>query len=389
MEASSDGEGEVDRVRLSGHAVVGQAEGSLGADLIDADRRHDGAEAGWMVSASGAVIVSTAGRRGRGLLRADTATAEFDDLGHLRKGEARGGVRYEGEGIAASAARGTFEAADAREIVSLYSDLAVKARLARERTRVAADKIVSNPTGSYLDAEGRVEASLLPASAGGGAPSAQALFDGGTVVHFVSERLHATASDGRLHFTGTVRGWQGERNLSADEVTIDQDPETLQAQGHVVSRVPRESGPAVSEADFVRIAADQLEYSGARRKAVYSGSARVRQSEGWVEADTVTVSFAAERGDIEEVESLGKVRFEFHGKDRDGLPVSVTGSADRAVYEPKAQDFWLYGVQAPAQVTRPGTQGGTTTGRVLRYRLDDGTLSVESGGRGRARIRTP
>jgi hypothetical protein len=36
---------------------------------------------------------------------------------------------------------------------------------------------------------------------------------------------------------------------------------------------------------------------------------------------------------------------------------------------------------------RNGANGGTTTGRVLRYRVDLGTLEVESGDRDRAKIR--
>ena len=48
----------------------------------------------------------------------------------------------------------------------------------------------------------------------------------------------------------------------------------------------------------------------------------------------------------------------------------------------------LHGDQSPAIVRLTGKGGGTTTGRVLAYRLDLGTLDVDSGGQGAASIRT-
>jgi hypothetical protein len=48
----------------------------------------------------------------------------------------------------------------------------------------------------------------------------------------------------------------------------------------------------------------------------------------------------------------------------------------------------LLGDRVPASVRRIGQGGGTTTGRVLRYRLDTGTLDVESGEQGPGRIRS-
>jgi hypothetical protein len=64
------------------------------------------------------------------------------------------------------------------------------------------------------------------------------------------------------------------------------------------------------------------------------------------------------------------------------------GTADRLVYRPSESVVLLYGDRSPAAVRRIGEGGGTTTGRVLRYRLDSGSLEVESGEQGSARVRT-
>ena len=84
----------------------------------------------------------------------------------------------------------------------------------------------------------------------------------------------------------------------------------------------------------------------------------------------------------------GKVRFEFRHSAAGTMPQPATGEGDRVEYVPAENTIWLFGDESPATVRRTGPQGGTTTGRVLRYRLDLGTIEVESGDRDRARIRT-
>ena len=72
------------------------------------------------------------------------------------------------------------------------------------------------------------------------------------------------------------------------------------------------------------------------------------------------------------------VRLEFASADERGMPRPVAGTADRLVWDPVAAVARLFGDRAPAQVRREGEKGGTTTGRVLRYRLDADVVEVES-----------
>jgi hypothetical protein len=66
----------------------------------------------------------------------------------------------------------------------------------------------------------------------------------------------------------------------------------------------------------------------------------------------------------------------------------ISGTADRMSYDPHEATVLLFGDSKPAAVRRIGGGGGTTTGRVLRYHLDLGTLEVDAGELGPARIRT-
>jgi lipopolysaccharide export system protein LptA len=208
-------------------------------------------------------------------------------------------------------------------------------------------------------------------------------------VHFVSSSLDSAGSGARLLLRGDVRGWQGDRTLSADEVEMVQDGEVLNARGHVATRLPRDASRATSEADYVQIAAERLSYRGAGHIAEYEGNVRVRQAEGWLQAPQLVASLADGGPGLREVQALKGVRFEYRAPGERGVPTTATGDGDRAVYDAVSRILRVYGDKAPATVRSTGPKGGTTVGRVLRYDLDTGALEVESGERNRATIRTP
>jgi lipopolysaccharide transport protein LptA len=156
----------------------------------------------------------------------------------------------------------------------------------------------------------------------------------------------------------------------------------------VTTRVPREAeGAILAETDFLQIAADDLEYDGRTRRAVYRGHVRVTLLEGWLEADRIEVQLSEDEGGIHEIWAYDNVRIEFRDPEERDVPQLVSGTADRVSYVPGEQTVRLFGDEKPASVRRLGTQGATTTGRVLRYQLDVGTLEVESGEQAPASIR--
>jgi lipopolysaccharide transport protein LptA len=299
-------------------------------------------------------------------------------------------VRFEGRDTRAEAERGTFVAAPGRAgEVELFGDELRKARLAQGRTRVAAREIRTDVRGAELVAEGHVEATLLPQSGAAREPSRTRLFAEGRAIHFVSERLDSSRAGEHLVFSGSVRGWQGERNLAAATVVVDQEGATLQAREAVSTRIPRErEGPAAAEGDYLQITADRLDYDDRDGRAVYEGSVRVRLAEGWLEAQRVEVELGQDTRRIRELRARQDVRIEFHRTGEGDLARPITGTADRLVYRPAEASVRLYGEQSPAAVRRIGEGGGTTTGRELHYRVDTGTLDVESGEQGPGRIRS-
>jgi lipopolysaccharide export system protein LptA len=250
---------------------------------------------------------------------------------------------------------------------------------------VIADTIVTSERGTRLQAEGRVEATLLPDPAGRGNRTPTALFEGRETIHFVAGRLEAEDAGKVLRFRNNVRGWQADRNLSAEEVDVDTRSDALDARRRVSTRFPRATR-STPVGGFLQVTADALRYRGGDALATYSGSVRARQNEGWIECGRLEVATAKAGGAIQEVRGFDGVRFEFNAPpgSSTAAPEPVTGGADRLLYTPDAGWVRLFGDQAPAEVRRGGADGGTTAGRVLRYALETGRIEVESGTPSRA-----
>jgi lipopolysaccharide transport protein LptA len=381
-----DENGKVVGVRLAGAARVQHARGTIAADRIEAESvEASGAVA---LSASGQVVASGPTQHGTGQLSCEALHASVDPKGVLRDGVATGEVHFEGEGTVGEAAEARVTSLDARGTVTLAASHDRRARLANGRIRIVAETIVSDARGEKLVADTRVESTLLPAT-GTSSAKASPMFAASEAVHFVSASLESEHGGARLVFRGDVRGWQGERTLSADEVELIQEGEVLNAAGHVATRMPRQATRAATEADFVQIGADRLAYRGKAHNAEYQGNVRVRQAEGWLQAPRIVATLAEDGPGLREVQALEGVRFEYRTPGDRGVPTTATGDGDRAVYDTVGRVLHVFGDTGPATVRSTGTKGGITVGRVLRYDVDTGALEVESGERDRATIRTP
>lgn len=389
LEIEMDDSGETRRVWLSGDASVRREQQSLGGEQLELKR--DGPTGGpWTLTAINHVVAQTVFAGEPGLVRADELTAELDATFTPLSATALGRVSFEGRDTRAEADRATYGAEGGQGRIELHAADRGKARLSYGRTRVAAVTIVTDTEGRHLVAEERVEAGLLPGPDDGAAgPATVHLFDEGQAIHFVSHRLESSGGGDELVFTGAVRGWQGERNLAAERLRLDQTSGEIEAEGEVTTRFPRvEGAAAAAEDDYVQIRADRLEYTERDSMAVYTGAVRMRLAEGWVDCERVEVALAAATSEVEEIRAFESVRLEFHRSASGELEAPITGEADRLIYRPAESLVRMIGDQTPSRVQRPGKGGGTTTGRVLAYRLDLGTIEVDSGEQGPASIKT-
>jgi lipopolysaccharide transport protein LptA len=193
-----------------------------------------------------------------------------------------------------------------------------------------------------------------------------------------------------LRFGGAVRAWQGPRHLGGERIVIDQRAGTLVANEQVTTRLPRDTSISLAETDFIHVSAAELNYDDREVRAVYSGTVRVRLTEGWLETRRLEIELVASTRRVREVRATGEVELALTSR-RGGAdpPQQVDGQGDRLAYAPGDGIVRLFGDQAPATVRRIGADGLTTSGRILRYDLAMGTIEVEAGSRGPARISTP
>ncbi len=372
--------GEPERLHLDGDAVLTRGTDRLAAGTILLTRSADDPGV-WTFEALGNVSAAgtTAGQQHS--VRGDLLRGRFAGEQGLEIASITGSFSFAAPGTRAEAADAEIVPGRVPEIV-MTSAHRRRARLARGRNRVVADRIATDRLGVRLLAEGNLEATLL-SDDGSGRAATPGLFEAGEAVHFVASNLASEQSGDLLAFSGSVRGWQGERTLSAAQVFVERASGNLRAVGDVHTRVPREEGRAVSGADFVQVSAAILDYSGRAKVATYENDVRIQLEEGWIESARVEVQLDPS-GSLLEIRTFEETRFEF--RQEDGRQ-PVSGSGDRAVYRTAAGKVTLYGEKTPATIDR-GDQG-VTRGRVLTYSLEDGTLEVDSGDNDRVKIILP
>jgi lipopolysaccharide transport protein LptA len=244
----------------------------------------------------------------------------------------------------------------------------------------------------YIRAEGRVEATLLPEAGGvdedGGGDQA-GIFREGQAIHFVARLMEGSPDGETIRFSDDVRGWQGERTLSADTIQLENSSGNLLAEGKVGTRLPGRQADSLADADFIHISGNRLEYSDEQATAVYTGEVRVRQDEGWMETDRLEAELKQGGSDLEILRAVGNVVLEYRVRSDTGQSEQVQGDSDRAEYRPDEAVVRLFGDRKRATLRRSGPEAVTIFGRILRYYLDEGTIEVEKGLSGRSRIQTP
>jgi lipopolysaccharide transport protein LptA len=372
-------DGALEKLLLDGDALAERGQERLSADRIEL--AYNRVDQRWDVVAADAVraVIAFGATSDYGRLRADQLEASFDDDFLLLDAAAVGAVEFRAPELLAEAATAQLTASPDIEggakKIELLSGNGRRARLAQGETRVVADRIVTDSAGSTMDAQGRVESTLLAATADD-SQGEGGLFKPGEAIHFISGSLVGVNKGSQLKFSEGVRGWQGDQNLSAQEVTLSQEDGSLLAKIGVTTRFPRQSSESATTAQsFVQISSESLEYSQSLSEALYRGSVRTVLDEGWIESDLLRVTQSTEAGaDLQELQAEGSIQLEFADTES-----RTQGSSDRLIYLPARDTLWLYGDERPAEVERSGKTKGTTRGRVLRYRIDDGSLFVESG----------
>jgi lipopolysaccharide transport protein LptA len=195
-----------------------------------------------------------------------------------------------------------------------------------------------------------------------------------TPLRVTAEEAGWRSSPERYHFQGTVRAWQDEDFLLADELVGDQDGDRLVASGAVKTvikgRRTDEEDATTEERSPFEVTADELTYQRSERLVRYQGSPRVQQAGRTLRCDDLTL-YMTDESELERMLCIGNAIIEDRAAGR-----RVEGS--RADYVLASSRVEVLG--APAILKDPA--GSEVRGARVIYDLESGTAQVQSAGSG-------
>lgn len=234
------------------------------------------------------------------------------------------------------------------------------ARILFEENDVEALKVVySRPEGS-LAASGAVRASGLERS---GVELASG--DRGAPVLVTADRATWTDEPSEVFFRGSVRAWQGENFLLADQLRALEGGDRLTGEGNVRT-VWRPSASDEEARSPIEVNAEEFTYLRQERQLDYSGKVRAHEAGRTLRCDDLEVLMDEERR-IESLLCQGNAVVEDRVNGR-------TARGEEAHYTPGDRLVLITGTP----VVLEQSDGTQIEGRRLRYDLDSGQVKILS-----------
>ena len=216
-----------------------------------------------------------------------------------------------------------------------------------------------------VTATGAVSSVMQPAAArsGAGAARTPALLDGGQPLIASAAALEYDSQARRAVYTGRARLWQGDTNIRAERIVLDEARGDLAASGGVTSTLTLQApaGPAGPKGTIAR--GDEMGYDDAARTVTYTKNAQVNGPQGDLTADRIALVLASPERALERIEGYGTVVARVAARDARGGRLTYHASDERYVF-----------TGAPVQFTE---ECRVTTGRTLTFFGTAGKLIVD------------
>ncbi len=311
------------------------------------------------------------------MLVTDSLFATFGpNGGGLEKVEALGNCRLESSGMEGSGERLLAEVPEDR--IALRGDPVV----VDSRSRIAAQEIDLHPSARGLEARGDVKTSFQGKAAGGQGAS-PAYFSGQEPIFFQSRSLSVDDGGEMARFSGSVRGWQGDDSIQAEEIVLRFGDRSMKAYRNVLCRfVAQEDSAATSPLTAsppTLIVASAMEYTEAEGIVHFRDSVKLTRENSTLLSDRMHASLTDPqkgRRRIRQVLAEGHARFSH---------LTNSGAADRLTYFPEQELAELQQDAGLAEVADL-TSGRTIKGKTLKFDLKGNRVLTESSDGGRTWI---
>ena len=311
-------------------------------------------------------------------LVADSVFATFlPQGGGLERVEAQGNCRLESSGMEGSGDSLLAQVAEDR--VALRGEPVV----VDSRSRIAAQEIDLHPGSRGLEARGDVKTSFQGKPVGGRAAS-PAYFSGVEPIFFQSRSLSVEDGGEMARFSGSVRGWQGDDSIQAEEIILRFADRSMKAYRNVFCRfVSREDAPSSTQPPPATpptlIVASAMDYEESEGIVHFRDAVKLTRDKSTLLSDRMHVTLSDPlkgRRRISQVLAEGNARFSH---------LTNSGTADRLTYFPD-QDLAELQQDAGLAEVVDHTNGRTIKGNTLKFDLKGNRVLTESSDGGRTWI---
>ena len=306
-----------------------------------------------------------------------TLTLALTTAGAAERATFTGDARFEDGSLRATAAEARYIiASDRLELLS--PEGAPPPSVVDTGLQVDATAIAIGLATSAVTATGAVSSVMQPAAARNGSGTARtpALLDGGQPLIASAAALEYDSQARRAVYTGRARLWQGDTNIRAERIVLDEQRGDLSASGGVTSTLALQGAPASSATPRPDGGAsptvpskgtiargDEMAYDDAARTVTYTTSAQVNGPQGDLKADKIALVLASPERAVERIEGYGAVVARVAARDARGGRLTYHASDERYVF-----------TGAPVQFTE---ECRVTTGRTLTFFGTAGKLIVD------------
>lgn len=300
------------------------------------------------------------------------ASANFDPkTSQMTRMEQWDAFTYQEGDRRATAARGVLDQTGNR------IHLENRARMWDATEATSADRIELDQRTGNFTAQGHVNSSRLPDPQKKKTDSA--MLSGDDPLQAVANTMTSADHNRRVHYTGSVVLWQGANRIQADDVQIDREKRTLDANGHVLtqsreeqkqeeaagSKAPAKPAPPI----FTLVKAAHMDYTEQDRLAHYGGGVLLTRGGLQVKAADLRSWLAEEGADnrLQKAFADGAVQI------IQTTPLRTrTGASEHAEYYTDEEKVVLRGGDPQLN----DSLRGSTRGAELIYYSDDDRLLV-------------
>ena len=307
-------------------------------------------------------------------------------LGAVEEARFGGDVTFDDGRVTAEAENARYDVVAG--IIELLSDPTTDRipRLVDERGSVTANRIELKLEDGAIVADGKVQTVLQSTDEHDGSAAELVETEQARLPAILDQREPVWVTGGHFEhdgerslaeYTGGARLWQGDTEIQASTIALDERRANLSATGSVRSRLRLvQPNDETGEPERVTSLAwgEQLVYDDALHRAMYTTTARLDGPAGDLRADRIELYLGGSGDTLERLEAYGAVTVQLNGRWASGVRLTYVTAEGR--YE-------LSG--APVRIVEQlATECRETTGRTLTFFRSIDTITVD----GNAEIRT-